>query len=552
VSDEPPLETGVEERVEVRIMEVSLVAVDRDEMPVLDLGAEDLTVIVGGNEREVAYLDHVAARLEDAAPLPNARLYLKVKSDYDEAVTMPSEPRYYLFLVDVENNDLLRRDEEMHSMQEFIDEGIRDHDLAAVLSYNGALDVEQPFTRDHEQLKQGVARAFDAPRRPTALVYHRIESLIQQAEMCEDMGGSQTVTSGEPALSGGVPADELCLQDLAHQYQQEHRAGAEDFMRALEAAVRIAGGLQGRATIFVYSHGATLNPVFEIRQSFEAVFGPEVQNLNLSIDYDSPNNLFLDRVLDLAARERVSLHFVDTTVEGPGVMSARRRGMLQTHARPFEVAYESPQGTLRQIAGETGGSFWQTQDVGEGLTRAMAIEQGRYHLGVSLDAAAMTRKKLPKVLVSSNRPGVRILVGRGIRARPAPTDTIGGRITPGDSIALPDGKGMLVPFMIGFDVQDLGYERSKKKNDNTRVTVYLSVQLSLQTADGRHIASSYHWIEHALSHDGKDAPTGVLAFKGGVEGPPGDYRLIAFVRNIRTGDGGRIVREITLGASGGT
>ena len=65
----------------------------------------------------------------------------------------------------------------------------------------------------------------------------------------------------------------------------------------------------------------------------------------------------------------------------PGVMSARRRGMLQTHARPFEVAYESPQGTLRQIAGETGGSFWQTQDVGEGLTRAMAIEQGRYLLG---------------------------------------------------------------------------------------------------------------------------------------------------------------------------
>jgi hypothetical protein len=347
-----------------------------------------------------------------------------------------------------------------------------------------------------------------------------------------------------------VAADKACLQDLAHQYTQEHRAGVESFLDALETAVRMGGGLRGKATVLVYSHGVSIDPAPEIRAAFESAFGAGVHSESLSPDSDSLHQL--DRVLDIAARERVAFHFVDTTVQPVVTGGARRIEMMYPTSKPVEVAYTAPQGHLRHMADETGGGFWETDSAYDGLQRALDAERGRYVLGLSLDDSGADGA-LPKVAVSTRRAGVTIVVGRSARV-PEPENVIGGRITPGDPIALPDGRRILLPFLLGIEVADIGSApaKSRKNKDTTpedlpddSVEATLSLQLSLQTADGRHIATSYHWLRHGAKSD-TPGSSRVLAFKGGVEGPPGDYRLVAYVRNSENGRSGTIVREVSL------
>jgi VWFA-related protein len=531
-------------------MEISLLALDQEGMPVTDLEAADLVVTARRKTLPIAYLDPAAATATDQPPPPQAKLFLKLKSEYEAAAPTTVEPRYYILLVDVENNDLLNRPAEMKSMQDFIDQDMEGQDFAAVLSYNGTLHVVQPFGRDREATKEAVARAFDTPRRPAPTLYLRIQSLIDSTEMCEDISNQQTVSTGEPSLAaGGLIPDVVCLQELANQYEQENRLFAENFLEALETTVRIAGGQNGRATVLVYSHGALMDPALELREAFEAVFGPNVHNVGLSIDYDSSSKKGLDDLLDLAARERVSFHFVDTTVEPIGTRSVRRRGMLMPTANPMEIAYASPQSNLRQLAGATGGSFRETQNALEGLRMAKDMERGRYILGVSIEAHD-PKTKFPKTEVSSRRPGIRIITGRGVRPQPAAVSTIDGKISLGEPIALPDRGDILMPFMLGFRIEDLDHMPTGKKKER-RDVASLSLQLFLKTADGRSIASSYHWIEHTVAaSEEEDGRGDVLAFKGGIEGPPGSYRLIALVRNIKTGKIGQIVQNIELGESG--
>jgi hypothetical protein len=43
-----------------------------------------------------------------------------------------------------------------------------------------------------------------------------------------------------------------------------------------------------------------------------------------------------------------------------------------------------------------------------------------------------------------------------------------------------------------------------------------------------------------------DLPAAIVSIQAGLEAPPGDYRVLAVVRNPATGAGGRLTREIAV------
>jgi hypothetical protein len=69
----------------------------------------------------------------------------------------------------------------------------------------------------------------------------------------------------------------------------------------------------------------------------------------------------------------------------------------------------------------------------------------------------------------------------------------------------------------------------------------------LHDARGRYLASSYHVLEHSYESTGGDAGNeSVLVLRGGLEAPPGTYRLVALVQNTLTGKLGRVVQDLTV------
>ena len=71
---EQPRPSGVTERVQVRLVQVPILARDRQGRPVVDLTAEELTVKSGGDRKRVAFLDSMRPAAVDAMPLPEVRL----------------------------------------------------------------------------------------------------------------------------------------------------------------------------------------------------------------------------------------------------------------------------------------------------------------------------------------------------------------------------------------------------------------------------------------------------------------------------------------------
>ena len=94
----------------------------------------------------------------------------------------------------------------------------------------------------------------------------------------------------------------------------------------------------------------------------------------------------MDRLMRLAVRSGVTLHFVDRNPVPNVDQSARLGAAFQPGGeRPVAGAPAAAQADIEEIARNTGGVLVETLDVYEGLSRAMELERGAYMLGYYLD-----------------------------------------------------------------------------------------------------------------------------------------------------------------------
>jgi VWFA-related protein len=509
----PSTRPVTQERVEVRLVQMAILAKDRRGAPIDDLVADEIVV--------------------------KERLFVATPGSAEQTTrSTGSEPRYLILLVDVENDYRLLKPQAIEHCVRFVREQLQPGDRVAVFSYDGQLNEELMFTTNRDELAAAVMRAYDRTPRPRLDTRARMRQLIGEFQNCVSGGNSRTSVG-----------QESCARQVALEYTDEVRAETEDYLDAFDALIRFAGGLQSRATVIALSHGAVMNPADVVVEAARAAYGNTdvLAGLRLEIGAGEGARAEMNRMLELALRERVTLHFIDRNPQLGTDHDARLGRPFEAGARPMEVAHTAPQHDLQEMASHTGGMFLASQDLFEALTQVRDLERGGYLLGYYLDEP-LSPKQLAKVNVKSARKGVRILHRRGYYVRDGIDRPAAGSLVLGVPLSIEEEErsGQFVPFTIVADSTGLGYELS---GETASANLTLSVRVS--STDGRVLAETFHLFGH--SYPGRAWQSGqveLLEIRGWTECSPGDYRIGVLLRNPKTGDRVEASEEVKVPEGG--
>ena len=468
--DSGAMQSGVEETVRVILVQLPLLATDKKGNPITDLRADEVVVKIGRRKLEVEYLEAQRPEEPEAGALPPLRLYVDAPGGWQvPSRSTDAQPEYLVLFIDVENDDQLRRQEAIDNALTFVRNDLDPTARVAVLSFDGELHLDLPFTNDREALATAVLQAWGRdPIRAKMNLESRVRALVDGFEDC--------VLPGGDSFSRRV--DIQCMRDVARHYADEERPRAEGFLDALEEMIQFLGGIRGRKTVLAVSHGVAADPVPVIAEALRSVVGEssQVANLQLYMGYgDSPAAKMVE-VQRLAVRNRVTLHFLDRSAAPTSDFGAKSDRVMYPGVSPAKVAFATPQADLQELAATSGGIFLATTDVTDGLRKIERARLGTYELGYRLDAH-LSDKQLASVKISTTRKGARLKHRRGFYARPtAPTLPATGRIL---IRALKQGPGegaVGVPyqFAIQFDAEQIGY--SEQETDATAsFTLFVSI-----------------------------------------------------------------------------
>lgn len=542
-TDEPSAEeqardVGVREEIEVNLVQVPILVWDRNGDPITDLRPEEVVVKDRGEKMEVAFVEPFEREPpEDEEPPPDVELRVELPGA-DEQQAPPNataQPRRIIFYIDVENDQPTGKPRAAADLVRFVRQDLDPSYRVAVLSFNGEVNIEQPFTYDRMEVADALRSAFDRPPRPNLDVQARIRALIRDLEDCIIDEGSFTRVGNES-----------CMEGVALTYVDEVRPRAEDFLIGLEAVVRYASGLEGRKSVVAISHGVAANPAAEVREAMKAIFGDTTQLIQTQLSVMTGEGVRhqMDDLMDLAVRQEVTLHFVDRTLAPTGDTGARLGTPYAPGAMPMGVAHLAPQEDLKEIAANTGGTFVSSVDLYEGVKQAMAIERAGYLVGYYTTSYLPT-DRLAKVKIDVERRGARVSHRRGTYARvqgQAAEPIIRGRIV----FARPEAVGperLRVPFQVSADPRDIGYERV----EGSAVTNF-TFHMRLEGEGGRVLADSYHFVNHAYPWKlWEQQEVEPLLIGGWVEVPQGTYRLAASFKNPKRPElGGELERTLTV------
>ncbi len=535
------VKTAHVDEVEVRLVEQKLLARDRKGRSVTDLTAEELRVRDRIGNARVAYLTPLWRESVGVDSLPDVLLQMDVPDGTAEfSRTTGKEPRYVVILVDVENDPQLGTNKAAMEASRFVATQLDDSDRVSVLSYDGKLHEELPFSQDKAAAAQAVMNAYARPPRPHLDLRARIRNLISTIEECRRDGSSSFVRD----------ANMRCLRDVSIDYIDEHRPDAEDFFDALQGVVRVVAGLRGQKIVLALSHGVASDPMREVLESVKAVVGPtdQVSWLASSVGPAEGAEFRLTTLFDFAIQQRVSLSFVDRSTAPMDSISASQSRANMPAAWPMKVAFSAPQDDLEKVARMTGGVFTASTNLYSGLSDTLETLAGAYVLGYYPNEL-LRPAELAKVKIRSSRPGIRLTYQRGFYPRET-GKKIGGAIALGashrvDKATPEDGpRRMRLPFEVQIDPRTLRYEEGSEEASGT-----FSLHVRVQNAAGRTLADSYHVITHAYPLDvwksGEMAP---VIVPGTVELTPGSFRLSAYVRSVREGLEGEFFRMLQVPA----
>jgi len=551
-SREPePVQSGLSETIQVRLVEMLVLALDQDEKPVANLAVEDLTLRVDGSPQDIAFVRPAIPTTEAGVALPRVRLGIETGGPDEGATTGAHAPRYYLLLLDLTNEPLPKESGGYEGISRFLSEDVAENDFVGVMSYAGRVRLDLPFTSERDRPVEAVARAFERPRPAAMTTRQRVDATARMLEQCNHVFDSPVLAGEEleERLSAGEdrPVAEVgCVRGVAMGFLSDMRSHGQRFLEAVEAAVRFAGTVRDGATVLAVSHGVSLQPALELQETYQAIFGPgQLWKLMDGSAADGHGGQAVERLIAMGVDQGVSLSFVDPSRPPTGSRGARRGHLIAAGTNPVEVAYLAPHTELRQIASATGGVFLANTDLYEGLRQVTARERGRYVLGFYTERPLSETDKR-RIDVSAATRGIEIEAGQAYDVRRRSARRASGTFVTGDSHPQADGReGRFLSFRLDARQADLDYEPIGEQ-----AAADLSLHVRVLTAAGHPLVDSFRFFRHEVpavrGHDGRIP---VLAVRGWLEADPGIYRLEAMFRNPRSGSEVVIFHEFEVAAS---
>ena len=252
-----PLETGIEETVEVSLVLLDVEVLDASGNPMPGLSAADFSVRVGPGEWPIYSVDDfcrccgpealIAATTETSTPTPESgEPVVRTETPTPGAGDSPTRPRFVLYFDFSQIPTAVRRAVRNKS-KTWIETRMRPGDEAIIVAhaFDAGVKTLTELTSDRDELLAGVDAAFEAPEFVDVYadqLAFRIEGCNRCVEQCVETGMRD-------CARGCCLAD--AMSDVRHG--KESLASLDRFMAGLEA-------IPGRKAVILFAQGGTLFP----------------------------------------------------------------------------------------------------------------------------------------------------------------------------------------------------------------------------------------------------------------------------------------------------
>ncbi|GEM_PF-5456820 len=405
-----PARTPVEEKVDVNLVEIEILALDKKGRPITDLKADEVKVTIGRKKQKIAFLEPLADQEHDArwarsAPHP-ATLYAtendKVFSTRKIAgakvippakVLQQAVPKPQRRIVLVFDPKSSRRDSRRvwrEAALQWIETQMQDDDRVAVALLKAYPEWQTGFTSERDALRRAVSTMELYEGFPSRSRRNEVVSMVASLRgMCEvDSIGGQNRSNQTTE-----PADVACavriLQPTVHQWWTE----SKETVDALAVLVGELAAVPGRKNLLYFSEG--ILPDAAVQATVIAQTSLDTQSTSFSQWASWLDRNVLRELLHLqSVAEGANVAFFPFDTRHRGARSSEaaslefgnqlRRSSLGVD--PWAEMYDATQGTLKAIASETAGKFFSgKRDLAKKLEAAVGTYRGAYVLGYYRD-----------------------------------------------------------------------------------------------------------------------------------------------------------------------
>lgn len=513
--------------VEVRVIDLDVVVVDRDGAPVRGLLREDFTVLEDGRPVEVTqFTAYDEARLVDAPPGAEAPAPAAGAEGDDAAIApAPSPSATWLIYVDQGRLRPGRRNQVVVQVRRFLESALRPGDRSMVASWDGdSLHVASPLSAD----VQWPLAALDALARQSGAraSLHEQQATTLRHDINAAAPLSINTISDKPRRDFGDP-DAALVSDGSNPF--ETRPGtavqAESLLRQIEALEEmevqrtrasisglrdllvLTSGIEGRLGVVLVGAGFSSEPVENLYRLWDSRFrrlDPQARAGPIGARATEVADEYA-RLLGALRSSRATVFAVDAGEDlgGTDVAESAGAGTALAGASHSVSASADSRSSLQGLVDATGGRmFVGGPDLAEALTAARRDLVTYYSLGYRPEGDAPAARR--KLDVQVRVPGARVLHRREIAPRGAPEDAAASALAA--LLATDEDEAAGRPATPSALVIEAGESRRAERGDARIVPITVRVPLDDLTL-----------IADGATHRGR------LSFYLAVEQPDGGY-----------------------------
>ena len=418
----------VEEALEVQLVNVSVLVTDSEGNPVLDLERGDFQVFEDGQSVDLTHFSAPGGSLP--AFEGDGGGGASAGREEVAATYSPGTVGRYIIFWDELNTSAAYRAPLLAQILTVLDSQLNPQDLVMVASFDGSIQVRQPFTRNRKQLIEALKEL--AYPRSTNFSFvaesERAMEIIQFGQESRYSGANTDASETNSGTGPNFPTDDPCV-DVGYLARTHADSAHNRLMGTIGALTRFVdslAGVPGRKALLHVSDGMPLIAGGEVWEYAIELCDPRGVNAGLDLAFAVPESARYSRFDPNTARmdmtsydtssdwQRLAAHANNNQVTFyPVQLTGLRTAAtvpIDGARRTLETAsfgHHNLQDSLVLIAQETGGSaLLNTNDFRPGLGKMVRDGQSVYELAFPPSSGADGQRHSIRVAVT--RPGVEV------------------------------------------------------------------------------------------------------------------------------------------------
>ena len=399
------LSTVFQDQVQVEVVSIDVVVLDKEGRAVTGLDASDFVLRVDGDQVDIANFYASSSRsvaAETVSALPSVTIEEAVPEDDDGAIEATPEVGHVVVFFDNFRTAPKGRERVLHDLPPFLEQQLANGNrvMLAAFDQTGAT-ILAPFTDDLATLQSALAQTSE----PIAWGMKRhIERKMARSEIASIYRACEGGNRGNDNPCTCVPR----MASVAERSSAEIEGQKKSVLTALNNLVGALGSLQGRKSLLYVSDGVELQSGLDLFHYIEDLCPSSGVYQKKSMSADGLRSI--NQLMENANANRVT--FYNLQASGPPMgshASAEFAGGMETPSMANDrVVNSNLQDTIVFMARETGGrAILNATHFDEGLADIDHEMQSFYSLGFSPDHEAAGKPHRVKVKVPEHKVEVR-------------------------------------------------------------------------------------------------------------------------------------------------